>query len=161
MVYLGHIYSSSLTWALLPEHHAAHFHCWRKSQLKNKPLLVICLWEAVFGNRTLHPFPFAEWKSLFSQNTAAHRLSFLLKVHLNGGNFFTFRASLLCGNAGQSQHFDIIFEKDLSPAFRIIFRIENRMIFVAFRPKNCFDPFCKFLPSENWCTIWHRHYICI
>ena len=72
--------------------------------------------------------------------------------------FFNFRASLLCGNAGRSQHFDIIFEKDLSPAFRIIFRIENRMIFVAFRPKNCFDPYCKFLPSENWCTITHRHY---
>ena len=67
--------------------------------------------------------------------------------------FSNFRASLLCEDAGQSQHFDIIFEKDLSPAFRIIFRIENRMIFVASRPKNCFDPFCKFLPSENWCTI--------
>ena len=53
--------------------------------------------------------------------------------------FFNFRASLLCGDAGQSQHFDIIFEKDLSPAFRIIFRIQNRMIFVAFRPKNRFD----------------------
>ena len=53
--------------------------------------------------------------------------------------FSNFRASLLCGNAGRSQHLDIIFEKDLSPAFRIIFRIENRMIFVAFRPKNRFD----------------------
>ena len=81
-----------------------------------------------------------------------------LKVHLVGQNFSHFRASLLHGNAARIQRFDIIFEKDLSPAFRIIFRIENRMIFVAFRPKNCFDPYCKFLPSENWCTITHRHY---
>ena len=49
-----------------------------------------------------------------------------------------FRAALLHGNAARIQCFDIIFEEDLSPAFRIIFRIENRMIFVAFRPKNSF-----------------------
>ena len=53
--------------------------------------------------------------------------------------FSHFRASLLHGNAARIQCFDIIFEEDLSPAFRIIFRIENRMIFVAFRPKNRFD----------------------
>ena len=64
-----------------------------------------------------------------------------------------FRASLLHGNTARIQHFDIIFEEDLSPAFRIIFRIENRMIFVAFRPKNHFDPYRKFLLYENWWTI--------
>ena len=53
--------------------------------------------------------------------------------------FSNFRASLLHGNAARIQHFDIIFDLDLSPAFWIIFRIENRMIFVAFRPKNSFD----------------------
>ena len=37
-------------------------------------------------------------------------------------------------NASQIQHFDIIFEQDLSPAFQNIFPIENRIIFVVFRP---------------------------
>ena len=52
--------------------------------------------------------------------------------------FFILFASLLHENAERIQHFDIIFEEDLSQAFWIIFRIENRMIFVAFRPKICF-----------------------
>ena len=64
-----------------------------------------------------------------------------------------FRAALLHGNAARIQCFDIIFEEDLSPAFRIIFRIENRMIFVTFRPTNHFDPYRKFLLYENWWTI--------
>ena len=55
-----------------------------------------------------------------------------------------FRASLLRVNAAQIGHFDIIFEEDLSQAFWISFRILNRMIFAAFRPKNHFDPYCKF-----------------
>ena len=42
--------------------------------------------------------------------------------------FSSFCALLLCGNDARSQHFDIIFEKGLTPAFRIIFRIENLMI---------------------------------
>ena len=47
---------------------------------------------------------------------------------------FHFRASLYCGNAAQIQQFDIIFEEDLSPAFKNSSPIENRMIFVVFRP---------------------------
>ena len=45
-----------------------------------------------------------------------------------------FRASLNRGNAARIQHFDIIFEQDLSPAFQNIFPIEKRVIFVVFRP---------------------------
>ena len=45
-----------------------------------------------------------------------------------------FRASLNRGNAARIQDFDIIFEQDLSWAFQNIFPIENRIIFVVFRP---------------------------
>ena len=72
--------------------------------------------------------------------------------------FSYFPASLLRGNAARIQHFDIIiiFEEDLSQAFWIIFWIENRIICVAFRPKNRFDPFLvRFTLGKNLSLVWH------
>ena len=64
-----------------------------------------------------------------------------------------FRASLLRDNAARIGQFDIIFEKDLSQAFWIIFRIANRIIFVVFRPNVHFYPFRKWLLVDSWTLI--------
>ena len=90
----------------------------RVSSRTNPSLWYACERQAVFGNRTLHPFPFAEWKSLFSQNTAAHRLSFLLKVHLNGGNFLYFPRIVIMRKRRTKSTFWHHFWKGFEPIFQ-------------------------------------------
>ena len=64
-----------------------------------------------------------------------------------------FCESLLHGNAARIQHFDIVFEQDLIPAFQNIFPIENWIIFVVFRTNFQLYSYRQWLLEDNWFPV--------
>ena len=141
MVYLGHIYSSSLTWAF-----AATAPCSTLALMKEEHST---------------PSPVAQCKSLFFHNNAAAQTHLSLKGASKWNEFSLISAHRFYAETPHEFNILTSFLKriwvKLSKSFselkigRFLWHLDQKFVLPLWR---------KFLRNGNWWMIWHWHYKC-